>query len=136
MKEAMLALFLLLYSREHAYAQWVPGRIVSAQYPVALVEQERTGTVELRCYIRPDGSVERSDVIAGSADLASIAKDNVDRWAFRRITSGESAFTLLYIFTVNRVSRLGQAPAFKFAFPNRVFVIGEKLVNSEEPVRK
>src|SRR6267143_7051206 len=55
---------------------------VPVQYPLVLKMKGIGGTVRLKVYIKPDGSVRDTDVLGGSAILAESAQKSVSQWKF------------------------------------------------------
>ena len=55
---------------------------VEAQYPATLKRLHIGGTVRLKVYIKPDGSVRESEVQGGSPALADAAQKAVMQWKF------------------------------------------------------
>lgn len=55
---------------------------VEAQYPVTLKRLGIGGTVRLKVYIKPDGSVREAEVQGGSPALADAAQKAVMQWKF------------------------------------------------------
>jgi len=67
------------------YAQEAARKIlkkVSVQYPLVLKEKGIGGTVRLKVFIKPDGSVRDTEVLGGSAILAESAQKSVSQWKF------------------------------------------------------
>ncbi len=55
---------------------------VEAQYPATLRRLHIGGTVRLKVYIKPDGSVREAEVEGGSPALAEAAQKAVLQWKF------------------------------------------------------
>jgi TonB family protein len=55
---------------------------VPVQYPLVLKMKGIGGTVRLKVYIKPDGSVRDTEVLGGSAILAESAQRSVNQWKF------------------------------------------------------
>jgi len=55
---------------------------VEAQYPAMLKKRGIGGTVRLRVTVKPDGSVRNTEVLGGSAILATAAQTAVMQWKF------------------------------------------------------
>ena len=67
------------------YAQDAARKIlkkVPVQYPLVLKEKGIGGTVRLKVFIKPDGSVRDTEVLGGSAILAESAQKSVSQWKF------------------------------------------------------
>jgi TonB family protein len=73
---------------------------VDAQYPAALKHRGIGGTVKLKVYIRPDGSVRDSEVLGGSAALADAAQKAVAQWKFAPATA-DSVMEVSIVFNPN-----------------------------------
>jgi TonB family protein len=75
------------------YAQDATHKIlkkVPVQYPQALKMRGIGGTVRLKVYIKPDGSVRDTEVLGGSAALAESAQKSVSQWKFSPANSETS----------------------------------------------
>jgi len=55
---------------------------VPVQYPLVLKMKGIGGTVRLKVFIKPDGSVRDTEVLGGSAILAESAQKSVSQWKF------------------------------------------------------
>jgi len=67
------------------YAQDATRKIlkkVPVQYPMVLKSKGIGGTVRLKVFIKPDGSVRDTEVLGGSAILAESAQKSVSQWKF------------------------------------------------------
>jgi TonB family protein len=67
------------------YAQDAARKIVKkvpVQYPLVLKMKGIGGTVRLKVFIKPDGSVRDTEVLGGSAILAESAQKSVGQWKF------------------------------------------------------
>jgi len=67
------------------YAQDAARKILKklpVGYPQALKERGIGGTVRLKVFIKPDGSVKDTEVLGGSAVLAESAQKSVIQWKF------------------------------------------------------
>jgi TonB family protein len=85
----------LLFCAAPGNAQDNSGRKVvkkaPVQYPAILKSKGIGGTVKLRVYVKPDGSVRDSEVIGGNPILAESAQKSVGQWKF---TPGSSETTM------------------------------------------
>ena len=63
---------------------------VPVVYPQALKVAGIGGTVRLKVYIKPDGSVRDTEVLGGSAALAESAQKSVSQWKFSPANSETS----------------------------------------------
>jgi len=78
-------LLVMLCCMSVGYAQDATRRIlkkVPVPYPPALKMRGIGGTVRLKVYIKPDGSVRDTEVLGGSAALAESAQKSVSQWKF------------------------------------------------------
>lgn len=105
---------------------WQPQRIVGLDYPERALIQGLEGVVEIECYIANDGSVARAEPRSGETALASAAARNAMQWKFRRISSGDGTYKLIYEFRIMRHSKSPRAAGFRFVMPGRVFVAAEE----------
>ena len=67
------------------YAQDAARKILKklpVGYPQELKERGIGGTVRLKVFIKPDGSVKDTEVLGGSAVLAESAQKSVIQWKF------------------------------------------------------
>ena len=83
-------LLVMLWCIPAGYAQDATHKIlkkVPVQYPQALKMKGIGGTVRLKVYIKPDGSVRDTQVLGGSAALAESAQKSVSQWKFSPGTS-------------------------------------------------
>jgi len=67
------------------YAQDADRKIlkkVPVLYPQVLKARGIGGTVRLKVFIKPDGSVNHTEVLGGSAILAESAQKSVGQWKF------------------------------------------------------
>jgi TonB family protein len=64
---------------------------VPVQYPLVLKEKGIGGTVRLKVFIKPDGSVRDTEVLGG-ATLAESAQKSVSQWKF---SPGNSETTMI-----------------------------------------
>src|SRR5260370_38749724 len=60
---------------------------VAVQYPLVLKMKGIGGTVRLKVFIKPDGSVRDTEVLGGSAILAESAQKSVSQWKFSPASS-------------------------------------------------
>jgi len=70
---------------------------VPVQYPLVLKMKGIGGTVRLKVYIKPDGSVRDTDVLGGSAILAESAQKSVSQWKFSP-SSSETTMEVSVVF--------------------------------------
>jgi TonB family protein len=70
---------------------------VPVQYPLVLKIKGIGGTVRLKVYIKPDGSVRDTDVLGGSAILAESAQKSVSQWKFSP-SSSETTMEVSVVF--------------------------------------
>jgi TonB family protein len=73
---------------------------VEAQYPFALKQRGIGGTVRLKVYIKPDGSVRDTEVIGGSPALAAAAQKAVAQWRYAPAES-ETTMEVSIVFDPN-----------------------------------
>jgi TonB family protein len=112
----------------HATAQtWRPERIVGLDYPRSALVRSVEGSVEIECYIANDGTVTRAEPIHGEEELASAAIRNAMRWKFRRTSSGEGGYRLVYHFRIQKVSKTVDFHRFRFRMPGEIFVTTETV---------
>ena len=72
------------------YAQDTKRKIlkkVPAEYPQILKEKGIGGTVRLKVFIKPDGSVKDMEVLGGNPILAESAQKSVRQWKFSPLNS-------------------------------------------------
>jgi TonB family protein len=78
-------LLVMLLCMSVGYAQDGARKIlkkVPVQYPLVLRMKGIGGTVRLKVFIKPDGSVKDTEVLGGSAILAESAQKSVSQWKF------------------------------------------------------
>jgi TonB family protein len=78
-------LLVMLSCMSVSYAQDVTRKIlkkVAVEYPLVLKMKGIGGTVRLKVFIKPDGSVRDTEVLGGSASLAESAQKSVSQWKF------------------------------------------------------
>ena len=78
-------LLVMLSGMSIGYAQDAGRKIlkkVPVQYPLVLKMKGIGGTVRLKVFIKPDGSVRDTEVLGGSAILAETAQKSVSQWKF------------------------------------------------------
>jgi TonB family protein len=78
-------LLVMLLCASVGFAQDAARKIVKkvpVQYPLVLKMKGIGGTVRLKVYIKPDGSVRDTEVLGGSAILAESAQRSVNQWKF------------------------------------------------------
>jgi TonB family protein len=78
-------LLVMLSCMSVGYAQDATHKILKKApviYPQALKMKGIGGTVRLRVFIKPDGSVRDTEVLGGSAALAESAQKSVSQWKF------------------------------------------------------
>lgn len=115
-------LWMILLGVHASGSVWQPERIVGLEYPESALIRGLEGVVEIECYIANDGSVARAEPVSGEAALASAAARNAMQWKFRRISSGDTTYTLTYRFQIQRDSKKPVSPAFRFVMPGQVFI--------------
>ena len=72
------------------YAQDTKRKIlkkVPAEYPQILKDRGIQGTVRLKVFIKPDGSVKDIEVLGGNPILAESAQKSVRQWKFSPLSS-------------------------------------------------
>ena len=72
------------------YAQDTKHKIlkkVPVEYPQLLKDRGIQGTVRLKIFIRPDGSVKDMEVLGGNPILAECAEKSVRQWKFSPLNS-------------------------------------------------
>jgi TonB family protein len=87
-------LLVMLSCMSVGYAQDAARKILKkfpVSYPVVLREKRIGGTVRLKVFIKPDGSVRDTEVLGGSAILAESAQKSVSQWKF---SAGNSETTM------------------------------------------
>jgi TonB family protein len=75
----------MVLSAAVGFAQDAARKIVKkvpVQYPLVLKMRGIGGTVRLKVYIKPDGSVRDTEVLGGGAILAESAQKSVSQWKF------------------------------------------------------
>jgi TonB family protein len=70
---------------------------VPVQYPLVLKMKGIGGTVRLKVFVKPDGSVRDTEVLGGSAILAESAQKSVSQWKFSPGNS-ETAVEISVVF--------------------------------------
>ena len=70
------------------------------QYPLVLKMKGIGGTVRLKVYIKPDGSVRDTEVLGGSAILGESAQKSVSQWKFSPASS-ETTMEVSVVFDPN-----------------------------------
>jgi TonB family protein len=70
---------------------------VPVAYPSVLKMKGIGGTVRLKVFIKPDGSVRDTEVLGGSAILAESAQKSVSQWKFSP-SSSETAMDVSIVF--------------------------------------
>jgi len=93
-------LLVMLSCMSIGYAQDAARKIlkkVPVQYPLVLKMKGIGGTVRLRVFIKPDGSVRDTAVLGGSAILAESAQKSVSQWKFSP-SSSETAIEISVLF--------------------------------------
>ncbi len=81
------------------YAQDAARKIlkkVPVQYPQILKERRIGGTVRLKVFINPEGSVRETQVLGGSAILAESAQKSVSQWKFSPASSETSMDVIVH----------------------------------------
>lgn len=73
---------------------------VSVQYPAILKKRGIGGTVRLKVFIKPDGSVRDTEVLGGSPILAESAQKSVLQWKFSPAAS-ETNIDVSVVFDPN-----------------------------------
>jgi len=88
------------------YAQDGTRKIIKkapVQYPLVLKMKGIGGTVRLKVYIKPDGSVRDTEVLGGSAILGESAQKSVSQWKFSPASS-ETTMEVAVVFDPNAKS--------------------------------
>jgi TonB family protein len=83
-----------------SYAQDATRKIVKKvplAYPLVLKTKGIGGTVRLKVYVKPNGSVRDTEVLGGNAILAESAQKTVSQWKFSPSTS-ETASEVAVVF--------------------------------------
>jgi TonB family protein len=70
---------------------------VGVQYPAILKSKGIGGTVKLKVFIKPDGTVRDSQVLGGNPILAESAQKSVSQWKFST-GSSEIAMEISVVF--------------------------------------
>ena len=86
----LCCLLVMLSCMSIGYAQDAARKIlkkVPVQYPLVLKMKGIGGTVRLKVFIRPDGSVRDTEILGGSAILAESAQKSVSQWKFSPASS-------------------------------------------------
>ena len=113
---------------------WSISRISGLNYNQQQIADNRVGTVEIRCYLDQGGRVADLKAISGPADLVEMAAANAREWVFQRTAGNGNArckgneCTLVYEFKVYEVSRRNVHPYFQFTLPDRIVVVGERII--------
>jgi TonB family protein len=96
-----LCCFLVMLScMSVGYAQDAVRKIVKkvpVAYPSVLKMKGIGGTVRLKVFIKPDGSVRDTEVLGGSAILAESAQKSVSQWKFSP-NSSETVMEVSIVF--------------------------------------
>lgn len=93
-------LLVMLSCMSIGYAQDAARKVlkkVPVQYPLVLKMKGIGGTVRLKVFIKPDGSVRDTEVLGGSAILAESAQKSVSQWKFSP-GSSETAMEVSVVF--------------------------------------
>ncbi len=93
-------LLVMLSCMSVGYAQEVARKIlkkVPVQYPLVLRMKGIGGTVRLKVFIKPDGSVKDTEILGGSAILAESAQKSVSQWKFAPANS-ETTMEVAVVF--------------------------------------
>ena len=93
-------LLVVLACMSTGYAQDSARKIVKkvpVSYPLVLKVKGIGGTVRLKVFIKPDGSVRDTAVLGGSAILAESAQKSVSQWKFSP-SSSETAIEISVLF--------------------------------------
>jgi TonB family protein len=94
------SLLVVLFCISIGYAQDGVRKIVKkvpVQYPLVLKMKGIGGTVRLKVFVKPDGSVRDTEVLGGSAILAESAQKSVSQWKFSP-GSSETAVEISVVF--------------------------------------
>lgn len=94
------SLLVMLFCISIGYAQDGARKIVKkvpVQYPLVLKMKGIGGTVRLKVFVKPDGSVRDTEVLGGSAILAESAQKSVSQWKFSPGNS-ETAVEISVVF--------------------------------------
>lgn len=75
---------------------------VTVQYPAILKKRAIGGTVKLKVFIKPDGSVRDTEVLGGNPILAESAQKSVLQWRFSPAAS-ETNVDVSIVFDPNAV---------------------------------
>ncbi len=78
-------LLVVLACMSTGYAQDSARKIlkkVPVSYPLVLKVKGIGGTVRLKVFVKPDGSVRETEVLGGSAILAESAQKSVSQWKY------------------------------------------------------
>jgi TonB family protein len=90
----------MLFCTSVVYAQDAGRKIlkkVPVTYPLVLKIKGIGGTVRLKVFIKPDGTVRDTEVIGGSAILAESAQKSVSQWKFSPSTA-ETTLEIAVLF--------------------------------------
>ncbi|HUI78453.1 MAG TPA: energy transducer TonB [Bryobacteraceae bacterium] len=100
----MKLLLLLCASSLTVLAQdWTPKRVVAiTEYPPLAASGRIQGEVLITCFLAPDGSVTRAEVVSGHPMLRDQARQNALRWRFEKPSgqAGNDQVNLIYIYSL------------------------------------
>lgn len=98
--DVLCCLLLLLSCVSPGHAQETARKVVKkspVQYPTILKGKGIGGTVKLKVFIKPDGTVRTTEVLGGNPILAESAQKSVTQWRFTTGAS-ESAVEVSVVF--------------------------------------
>jgi len=117
---------------------WIPKRIAGMTvYPAEAKRQHIMGKVEIRCFVTPDGSVAKTEVVSGHRVFLEDARKNASQWSFERnpqakgIVADEVILVYQFVLEWNEEKRTTHDVQFVFETPNRITVTSElaRVVN-------
>jgi TonB family protein len=117
---------------------WQVQRLVAlTQYPMLPRMANIQGTVELRCSIADDGTVNECRVISGHPLLNGVAIGNLKSWTFKRAPGTHSAaseVTMIYNFELSGAAvRVDPKIEFSFELPNHVKFVSQPACADHVP---
>ena len=117
---------------------WQVQRLVAlTRYPSLARLAFIQATVELRCSIADDGTVNQCRVSSGHPLLNGTAIENIKRWTFRRGPEAKTAtseITMIYSFALAGAAARGDPTTeFSFEFPNHVKFVSQPACADHVP---
>ncbi len=93
------------------------------------------GTVYLTCYLLDSGSVSSCSPVNGPALLSKHARQNAERWRFKRAHSSKShVVNLVYHYELKPATdHKASQPVFSFQAPNEIYLRAESACIDHGP---